>query len=134
MRSEEQLITAAFPAPIQKLLSNSGILKEEAEAIIHNLELGLAGDTVAVMESEIMVYDALEQQFVDPFENGLLDSLPAVLEAIRNSISAAVLLGTCGGTVVFARDGEFDKKEAGQIRSWLREVEEGGTNPANERG
>ncbi len=123
-----KVLVEAFLAPLNKLLRNAGFDQEEALNIVHMLERGVSG---VVVLHEKTVYDALEQKFVDPFEMGILDSLPAVLEAIRNSISAAVLLGTCGGTVVFRRDHEVDSKEASDNRAWMREVESG--NPANDR-
>jgi small ligand-binding sensory domain FIST len=35
-----------------------------------------------------------------------------VLEAIRNSISIASMLGTLGGSIVFKRDDEMERAEA----------------------
>lgn len=127
------VLVKAFVAPLEKLLSNSGLSFDEAQVVVANMAHGVSDKykPVALSEPDVLVYDALEQKYVDPFTNGILDSLPAVLEAIRNSISVAALLGTCGGTVVFKRDSEFDKKEANEIRSWLREVESG--NPANDK-
>jgi chaperonin GroEL len=58
------------------------------------------------------VYDAWEGKRVNAVENGILDSTPAVLEAIRNSLSIASLLGTMGGTVVFKRDDTLERQEA----------------------
>ena len=129
----DEVLCQAFLAPLERLLSNAGFDKDEASTIVENLIQNASdkNEPVGVCEPEIMVYDALEQKYVGAFENGILDSLPAVLEAIRNSISAAVLLGTCGGTVVFRRDNEFDRKEAADTRAWLREAESG--NPADER-
>lgn len=67
-----------------------------------------------------LVYDALEDKHVDALNGGILDSTPAVLEAIRNSVSIAALLGTLGGTVVFARDIELERKEAVNASEWER--------------
>ncbi len=118
------VLMEAFQVPLARLLRNAGFDDDEAFEITVSLQMDVAN-------SESLVYDAMEQKFVDPFKNGILDSLPAVLEAIRNSISAAVLLGTCGGTIVFRRNNEADLKEAQANRAWLREVESG--NPANDR-
>ncbi len=124
---ECEILAKALATPLSQLLSNSGLHNEEAQDIIN----GVAFSATAKPGEKFNVYDALEQKFVEPFSNGILDSLPAVLEAIRNSISAAVLLGTCGGTVVFRRNNEADLKEARDNRAWLREVESG--NPANDK-
>jgi hypothetical protein len=40
-----------------------------------------------------VIYDALTGEYVNAVKAGLLDSTPAVLEAIRNSLSIASLLG-----------------------------------------
>jgi hypothetical protein len=42
--------------------------------------------------------------------------VPAVVEAIRNSISIASLFGTIGGIICFERDGETDKAEEDYVR------------------
>lgn len=81
-------------------------------------------------ETKPVVYDALESKHVDPFVGGILDSTPAVLEAIRNSISIASLLGTLGGTVVFARDLDTERTEARDMANWVRDANQ---NPADER-
>jgi len=59
---------------------------------------------------------------VNAFEGGILDSTPAVLQAIRNSISIAALLGTLGGAVVFARDADLEKSEARATADWMRAI------------
>jgi chaperonin GroEL len=76
------------------------------------------------------VYDAQEGKWVDAFEGGILDSTPAVLEAIRNSLSIATLLGTLGGVAVFPRDTDLEREEAKATNEYLRTVDD---NPANER-
>ena len=67
---------------------------------------------------------------MNAFEWGILDSVPAVLEAIRNSISIATLLGTLGGVVVFERDRELDRGEA---RAAMEYEKASATEEANER-
>lgn len=75
-------------------------------------------------------YDLLADKWVDCFEAGLLDSAPAVREAIRNAISIAGLLGTLGGIVVFQRDREIDVNEARDAQEFYRTI---GVNEADER-
>ncbi len=109
------VLDPAFATPMIKLLSNAGFTVDERNQIKDRME-----DTIR--NNVIEVYDVLEQQWVDPFVSGILDSLPAVLEAIRNSISGASLMGTLGGTISFPRDRDFDVKEARETRSWLRDA------------
>jgi hypothetical protein len=61
---------------------------------------------------------------------GILDSLPAVKEALKNSISIATLLGTLGGCVVFPRDKDVDKTEGRDYNDFMRNAN---YNPADER-
>jgi chaperonin GroEL len=77
-----------------------------------------------------MVYDALEGKFVKAVEGGILDSTPAVLEAIRNSLSIASLLGTLGGVCVYQRDTEVERQEARDTNEFLRTAN---INEADER-
>jgi hypothetical protein len=85
---------------------------------------------VALTEDKVLVYDFLEGKHVDPYVDGILDSTPAVLEAIRNSISIASLHGTLGGVVSFARDHDLERSEAQITSQFLRDSN---VNEANER-
>jgi chaperonin GroEL len=120
------ILRSAFMAPVERLLLNSGITEaSEAQQILGPIIAGIAsGKTV--------VYDFLEQKHVDAFESGLLDSTPAVLEAIRTSISIASQLGTLGGIVVYARDLDLERSEGAAVASWKRDASEN-RNEANER-
>jgi hypothetical protein len=80
-----------------------------------------------------VVYDVLESKHVDAIKGGILDSVPAVLEAIRNALSIGSLMGTLGGTVVFLRDAELERDEARRTAEYLDERGDD-VNPANERG
>lgn len=119
------LIPALFE-PVARLLMNCGLDEEEAQYVLRpvlaTVEPGSALKPV--------VYDALEGRHVSPIEGGVLDSTPAVLEAIRNSISIASLLGTLGGTVVFKRDADLERSEARETSAFLRDAN---SNPADER-
>lgn len=77
-------------------------------------------------------YDVLKQTLVPAYTGGVLDSTPAVLEAIRNSIAISTLLGTLGGAVVFPRDAELERRESHAAHEYLRNA--GEPNPADERG
>ncbi len=123
------LIPALFE-PFRRLLENVGLTEandDEYREILQPIIMGLdmkAGEGLAV-------YDALEGVHVDPFEGGILDSTPAVLEAIRNSLSIAALLGTLGGTVVFKRDAAVERQEARDMANFNRDSNR---NEADERG
>lgn len=123
----------ALREPTMRLLANAGLNEEEATEVIKTIidqwcvkkskwKVKVGGDSY--------VYDASTHEFVDPFERGLLDSAPAVLEAVRNSISIASLLGTLGGMVVFKRDHELERTEARATQAWLRDAN---VNEADQR-
>lgn len=143
-----QVLVPALFEPFKRLLENSGISAEnnpeEFAAILTPIvervfpirrvgEPRMVGETECVSDYERvtpLVYDALECKHVDPFEGGILDSTPAVLEAIRNSLSIASLLGTLGGTVVFERNAEVEKQEARDMANFQRDANR---NEADER-
>lgn len=111
------ILSMSLNAPLIRILSNVGLTKEEIMQVID-----ASGKFNPHSQNQI-VYDAMEQKWVKAFDTGLLDSTPAVLEALRNALSIASLLGTLGGTVVFARDLEFERREAGSTYSTMRDVE-----------
>jgi chaperonin GroEL len=113
-----EVAAPALLEPVYRLYENAGYERETVESMVERL-------------SELETYDVLEQKWVDPLEGGLLDSLPAVREALRNAISIAALLGTCGGTIVFKRDTELERQEASDTADFLRNAN---LNEANERG
>lgn len=114
----DEIVRPALLAPVLMLFWNSGFNTEEAFKYIDKMKVD-------------NVFDLLHHKWVNPIQDGLLDSLPAVREALRNSISVACLLGTCGGTVVFPRDKELERSEARDTADWLRNAN---VNEANERG
>jgi chaperonin GroEL len=120
---DEVLIPALYE-PVVTLFTNAGVNEEETAGILKPiLERIASGGTP-------LVYDLLEGIHVDPIEGGVLDSTPAVLEAIRNSISIATLLGTLGGAVVFKRDLALERSEASDTADWTRNAT---VNEADER-
>lgn len=115
----------AFLEPFARLVLNSGIVdKDEAREILAPI--------MAAIDSgaKPLVYDFLNGKHVDPYKDGILDSTPAVLEAMRNSISIASQHGTLGGIVVFNRDHEFERSEARATAAYMRD---GNVNEADER-
>jgi chaperonin GroEL len=137
----DQVLIPALYEPFNRLLENVGIPTDDEEFknildVIYKTLVppsltfpdGTASDLVFSLPTTFslppspMVYDALNGSLVDAFEAGILDSTPAVLEAIRNSLSIASLLGTLGGTVVFKRDLEVERREARDMHNFVRDA------------
>lgn len=113
----ENIAIPAFNTPMLRIAANIGFNEEEAEGI-----LTAYADVVATHPHA--VWDARSNEFVDATTSGIVDALPAVLEAIRNSISVATLLATLGGTVVFPRDEAVEREEAGEAMAYMRNTTE----------
>lgn len=118
------VLKPALMVPVFRLLENCGFNDIDQRRILAPVLEGLS-------KGEVVVYDAYEQRHGSPLELGVLDSVPAVREAIRNSISIAAQLGTLGGTVVFMRDAQFERAEAHNAQEFERNAN---FNEANERG
>jgi chaperonin GroEL len=125
------VLCPALLAPIERLLRNAGLGRAEGKAVVDRIGTSFIDADADNKDPEPLVYDALGQKFVDPFNGGILDSVPAVLEALRNSLSIASLLGTLGAIIAFRRDHEVDRREAHETSQWLREVDS--VNPADDR-
>jgi chaperonin GroEL len=119
---ESGVLGEALLVPVRLLLSNTGLSENQARQTM---------DTMGTSRNR--VWDAARQKWVRPYVDGILDSTPAVREAIRNSISIASLLGTLGGTICFPRDDELDRQEALSTNSFMRDASSGDLNPANDR-
>jgi chaperonin GroEL len=118
------ILRPACLAPFMRLVENSGFLTdEEGFALLNPILEGIAA-------GKPVVYDFLESKHVDPYSGGILDSTPAVLEAVRNAISSASQIGTMGACVVYARDTELERSEAKATANFLRDAN---SNPADER-
>ena len=113
------ILGEALLEPVRLLYSNYGY--DDASIERQLLEL---------LKNEDQTFDILEEKWVDKFD--LLDSLPAVAEAIRNSISIASLLGTMGGIVAFKRDHQTDKEEERLVRQFEAAIGERGSLQAQE--
>lgn len=99
------ILAEAFRRPVEVLYENYGYNAEEVNKQILSF----------LMHPE-ETFDIFEQKWIPKFD--ILDSAPAVIEAIRNSISIASLLGTLGGIVAFKRDSESDKSEEKFVRKF----------------
>jgi chaperonin GroEL len=116
------VLTPSLTEPVYRLFTNAGYVdSDEIDSILQSLSIDANG---------LVVYDVLEGKVVDAEVGGILDSTPAVLEAIRNSISIASLLGTCGGAVVFKRDLAVERQEARDTADFIRNMN---VNEADER-
>ncbi len=104
----------ALLEPVRLLYSNYGYNEAEIEAQL-----------VKMLNDEDQTFDILDEKFVPKAD--LLDSLPAVAEAIRNSVSIASLLGTIGGIVAFKRDHDTDKEEERLVRQFETAIGERGS-------
>lgn len=99
------ILARALLRPVEVLYENYGYKSEAVEAQLHKM-----------LVKPDKTFDISEQKWVDKFD--ILDSVPAVTEAIRNSISIASLLGTLGGIVAFKRDAQTDKDEEKFVRKY----------------
>ncbi len=107
-----KVLKPALLFPIQKLLENCGYNQRDADVLVNRI----------IEESKNgKVFDAVKREFIDPKE-GLLDSTPAVLEALRNSLSISSILGTLGGIVVFERDDDLERAEASDSSHFMKSV------------
>ncbi len=113
----DQVLIPALLEPLRKLLSNCGLHSSEVKNVYKNM--GSPNQEFGAYR----VYDAMEGKYVDALQGGILDSTPAVLEAIRSSISAATLLGTLGGICVFLRDAELERNEAVGVNDFMRSID-----------
>jgi chaperonin GroEL (HSP60 family) len=100
-----RILMSALLEPVKKLYVNYGYLGEEIENQIK-----------AMLERKDECFDLPANKWIPKIE--LLDSVPAVIEAIRNSISIASLLGSLGGIVAFQRDTQSDKEEERFVRKF----------------
>jgi chaperonin GroEL (HSP60 family) len=105
---------------VRKILENAGKSDHEVRQTL------LALSDPARPQNEVC--DLVTDTFGDAVEKGLLDSVPAVVEALGNALSIASLLGTLGGCVVFPRDREAEAKESSDTYDFLESA-----NAADER-
>lgn len=118
-----KILKPALMEPVHRLLFNLGFDEWDHRRILEPIYQGLK-------DGKTVVYDVENDVHGDAVEMGILDSTPAVVEAVRNSISIASLLGTLGATVCFQRDGELERTEARATQDFLRNAN---VNEADER-
>lgn len=122
------VLLPALLEPVRKLLENVGHHGADVDAVLDRLCEFVASAPKA-RDAVVLDLSTRGGQEVSAFKAGILDSTPAVLEALRSSLSIAALLGTLGGLVVFERDHTFERSEAEANNQFVRDAN---TNAANE--
>jgi chaperonin GroEL len=105
------ILSEALLLPVKTLYINYGYMKDDVDKQITEL-----------LKHDGQTFDIMQGKWVDA--RNLLDSTPAVTEAIQNSVSIASLLGTLGGIVSFKRDNESDKEEEKLVRNFTNSLGE----------
>jgi chaperonin GroEL len=105
------ILSKAVRKPVELLYSNYGYNEQEVDAALAYL-----------LRDDSKTFNIAEETWVERYE--LLDSVPAVTQAIQNSVSIAALLGTLGGIISFKRDGEADAEEQKFARNFERAIGE----------
>lgn len=113
-RIAADILSRALLAPVELLYENYGYSEEDITAQI-----------TAILNNDEECFDILKQEWVSKLS--LLDSAPAVIEAIKNSLSIASLLGTMGGIVSFKRDTDTDKAEEKLVRDFEKAIGQRGS-------
>ena len=112
------IISPALSEPIEVLWRNSGVPEDQVLGIRDRVCKSVTDLTGYPKATEI--FDAARGEFCNALAWGILDSTPAVRDAIKNAISNATLLGTLGGCIVQPRDREVELKEARDAADWER--------------
>lgn len=123
----KEIVIPSLQSSMVCLYENVGLNDEQITNIIDTLVGSIAA---GIPQKDIPIYDVSQGKWVPGLKTGIFDSLPAVSEALRNSISIATLMGTCGGLIAQARDMSLDKAEALSKAEWDRNAN---FNPADER-
>lgn len=101
----DSILEPSLLTTCQILFSNAGLRYEEQDSkVLESIKTG--------NPKTASVVDISTGETVKALKAGILDSVPALVEAVRNAISISTLLGTLGGIVVFPRDREFEIKDA----------------------
>lgn len=111
-RIAAEILAEALLMPVEILYRNYGYNEDEIVEHRHKM-----------LSNDDQTFDILEQVWVPKYD--LLDSVPAVSEAIESSISIASLLGTLGGIISFNRDNSADETEERLAREFNKAIQEG---------
>ncbi len=110
-----EILARALEEPFLRLMENAGFNAEERAERLDSYRR-----VIDTEPENAVVWNGITDDFVDPKVAGIMDSQPAVLEALRNSLSIASLLGTLGGAVVFQRDPDVERTEASDAYAWMK--------------
>ena len=128
------ILIPSLEEPLRRILQNAGLNEEEVKGVgLHMLRNIRYPETIAEedgLSGHTACYDASAHKWVDPYVSGLLDSFPAVSEALKNALSVAGVMGTTGGMIVFRRDHELERTEARATQAYQRDA---GINEADQR-
>jgi chaperonin GroEL len=113
----ESVLIEGLREPMNRLMTNAGLNEDEVLERYTKIIKSTYSAQGNVRAAE--VWNGITDTFVNAVETGIVDSVPAVLEAIRNSISIATLLGTLGGCVVFQRDDDVERNDSADAYHYL---------------
>ena len=119
----DKIINPSLLSVVGVLFSNAGLDAEKQDPKVGK-------SITSGKPNKAIVVDISSGETVNALERGILDSTPALQEAIKNAISIATLLGTLGGCVVFPRDHVAEIKEARDANEFNRMAN---SNMADER-
>lgn len=111
------ILAPALREPVRVLFRNAGYAEEEIDEALKPVIA-----STGKKPEKAVVFDLLEHGHVDAFKAGIFDSTPAVLEAVRCSLSIAARLGGLGGLVAFGRDQELEREESRTSREVIRHI------------
>lgn len=123
-----KILVPALQVPFDTLLMNAGCSEADYQHIVNNfyecnMHILEKLSVQNLLEINPHVYDLVSRKIVQAFDAYLLDSTPAVLEALRNAISIASVLGTLGGAVVFGRNSMLESQEASKTIDFLKTIQ-----------
>lgn len=106
-----EVLSPSLREPIYTLFRNCGMNDLEIEERVARL-----------IQYPNEVYDAVQDCYGNAMNLGLLDSQPAVSEALRSSIAISGLLATLGGVVCFGRDINLELHEAANHSQQVKDM------------
>jgi len=127
-----EILNEVLVAPLLVLHSNAGYVTqvEKTESNPDGLEVSedinemYMSVTGKLDPKKAKTFDVAKGKLVSGLKEGILDSTPALKEALRNSISIATSLGTLGGIVVQPRVEAVDRQEARDAKDYDRAARE----------
>lgn len=114
-----EVVVPSLVSVVSRLFRNAGYSDSEIET------------TIQIMRNTGQRFDLTTGSWLSLGDETLLDSYSAVREALANAISVAGSMGTCGGTIVFGRDAELERREAVEAAEYMKAAS---YNEANQRG